>query len=361
VRTLFAGLLALGVMHCRLAAGADWGFDATAGAGYDDNLSNGFASADRKGAASLTLDLAGGLHQQLGSSTALSVAALAEAAVFDRYSGLNRVGLGGRAQLRHKFGLGALAPWISVAARGCTKRQRRGPGKLLFELCRHQHRLPLLMKILLLVCAATAAAGVTCVPGVGAAQIAATVTAQAQPVADTVVVAVPEGGVRGMDRPPQAVVDQLNKEFVPYVTAILVGSLVQFPSRDHIRHHVYSFSPVKPFELPLYAGTPAKPGLFDKPGVVKLGCNIHDWMIGYIYVAESPYFAKTGPDGRALLVDLPAGRYRLRAWHPRMQGSEQAKAKRIEVTADASAGVSWELALKPEFRPRRAPLPGDPG
>ena len=217
------------------------------------------------------------------------------------------------------------------------------------------------MRILLLACAGAAAAGLACALGVDAAQIAASVSAQAQPVPDAVVVAVPEGGVRPADKPPQGVVDQINKEFVPYVTPIRVGSLVQFPNRDHIRHHVYSFSPPKPFELPLYVGTPAKPVLFDKPGVVKLGCNIHDWMIGYIYVAETPYFAKTGADGRAVLTDLPAGRYRVRAWHPRMEGSEEATVKSIELTQDADARVSWELTLKPEFRPRRAPLPGDPG
>jgi len=217
------------------------------------------------------------------------------------------------------------------------------------------------MKILLLACAAASALGLACAPGVYAAQVAATAIAQGQPVADAVVVAVPEGGVRAADKPAQAVVDQLNKEFVPYVTAILVGSLVQFPNRDLIRHHVYSFSPAKPFELPLYVGTPANPVLFDKPGIVKLGCNIHDWMISYIYVAESPYFAKTGPDGRALLTELPPGRYRVRVWHPRMEGSEQATVKSLEVAAGASAAVGWELALKPEFRPRRAPLPGDAG
>ncbi len=219
------------------------------------------------------------------------------------------------------------------------------------------------MKILLLVCAGTAVAGLAHAPDVRAAQIAATVTAQAQPVPDAVVVAVSESGVRGVDKPPQGVVDQLNKEFVPYVTPILVGSLVQFPNRDHIRHHVYSFSPAKPFELPLYVGTPAKPVLFDKPGVVKLGCNIHDWMIGYIYVSDSPYFAKTGSDGRAVLADLPAGRYRVRVWHPRMEGGEQATVKSIEVTADAAAGVGWELATQarvpsaPGAAARRSGLP----
>jgi hypothetical protein len=117
-RILLACVLALCHWCCDVAAAADWGFDVTVGAGYDDNLSNGFASADRKGAADLALDLGASLYQQLGSATGLSVAAVAEAAVFDRYSGLNHVGLGGRLQLRHKFGLGEQAPWIAVAARG---------------------------------------------------------------------------------------------------------------------------------------------------------------------------------------------------------------------------------------------------
>ena len=87
---------------------------------------------------------------------------------------------------------------------------------------------------------------------------------------------------------PREVVDQIDKEFVPYVKPVRTGSFVQFPNKDHIRHHVYSFSAPSKFELPLYMGTPAQPVLFDKPGVVKLGCNIHDWMIGYVYVTDSP-------------------------------------------------------------------------
>jgi plastocyanin len=217
------------------------------------------------------------------------------------------------------------------------------------------------MRILLLACAGATAASLACAREAEAAEMAATVSAGGHPVPDAVVVAVPEAGVRPADKPPQGVVDQIDKEFVPYVTPIRVGSLVQFPNRDHIRHHVYSFSPAKPFELPLYVGTPARPVLFDKPGVVKLGCNIHDWMIGYIYVADTPYFGKTGADGRVVLAALPAGRYRVRVWHPRMEGSEDATMKSVELTQDPAVSVSWQLRLKPEFRPRRAPLPGEPG
>src|SRR5207244_3930054 len=105
---------------------------------------------------------------------------------------------------------------------------------------------------------------------------------------------------------------------------VLVGSPVSFPNRDDVRHHVYSFSPAKRFDLPLYVGTPAKPVVFDTPGVVIIGCNIHDWMVGYIYVSESPYFATTDADGRADLTGLPPGRYTARVWHPQLAGADDA-------------------------------------
>jgi len=115
------------------------------------------------------------------------------------------------------------------------------------------------------------------------AEIAATVSdAHGKPVVDAVVVAVPsDGNLRLPARAPQDVVDQVDKEFVPKVQAILVGTAVTFPNRDSVRHQVYSFSPARRFELPLYTGVP-QAVTFDKPGIVILGCNIHDWMVGYI-------------------------------------------------------------------------------
>ena len=196
-----------------------------------------------------------------------------------------------------------------------------------------------------------------------AAQIAATVTDQeGRLLADAVVVAVPVQDVPP-SAPPAAreIVDQIGQEFVPHVKPILVGTSVFFPNKDNIRHQVYSFSPAKQFELPLYAGTPAKPIVFDRPGVVVLGCNIHDWMIGYIYVSESPYFAKTGADGKARLIDLPARSYRVRVWHPRLQGSEGATQQPADLGADSRAELAWKLVLKAEMRVRRAPVPGSRG
>ena len=186
--------------------------------------------------------------------------------------------------------------------------------------------------------------------------VAAVTDSRGKPVADAVVVAVPvEANVRIVARMRDAVVDQVGKEFVPRVMAIFVGTTVTFPNHDNVRHHVYSFSPAKRFELPSYPGVPAQPVVFDKPGVVVLGCNIHDWMIGYIYVSESPHFAKTGSDGKAVISDLPPRDYVVRVWHPDLEQAEEATRKNIDTSRAARVDVAWQLRLKPEVKLRRAP------
>ena len=112
-----------------------------------------------------------------------------------------------------------------------------------------------------------------------------------------------------------AEIAQASKQFSPQVTVVPVGSAVQFPNRDTVRHHVYSFSPTKTFELKLYTGTAASPVVFDRPGVAVLGCNIHDNMSAWVIVVETPYFARTTEAGRAAVANVPAGSYRLRVWH----------------------------------------------
>ena len=187
-------------------------------------------------------------------------------------------------------------------------------------------------------------------------------SADGKPLPNAVVVADPRGWpVCPRREPTVEIVDQIDKEFVPYVKPVRVGSYVQFPNKDNIRHHVYSFSPPKKFELPLYSGTPAQPVLFDKPGIVKLGCNIHDWMIGYVYVAETPYFGKTGTRRVvSIWTSCRPGAIVVRVWHPLMEGSEDATIKRVDL-GDATSSVEWKLKLKSEFRPRRTPLPNEPG
>ncbi len=111
-----------------------------------------------------------------------------------------------------------------------------------------------------------------------------------------------------------AAIDQINKKFSPKVSVVRTGTAITFPNSDQIRHQVYSFSTAKPFSLKLYAGSPRAEVLFDHPGLVILGCNIHDQMVGFVAVVDTPYFAKTDAKGKASL-DLPPGHYRLRVWH----------------------------------------------
>ncbi len=134
---------------------------------------------------------------------------------------------------------------------------------------------------------------------------------------DAVVSLTPEDARAPVTRPAPASIVQNHKMFMPLVTVVQKGAAVDFPNRDDIAHDVYSLSDAKRFELKLYRGG-SKQVVFDKPGVVTIGCNIHDMMIAYVVVVDTPYFAKTGADGRAALPRLPAGRYRIAVWHPRL-------------------------------------------
>lgn len=149
------------------------------------------------------------------------------------------------------------------------------------------------------------------------------------------------------------VMDQVGKEFVPRLLPVLAGGRVVFPNKDDIHHHVYSFSDAKRFELPLYKGETAAPVTFEKPGVVKLGCNIHDWMVGVILVLPNPYFATTGPDGKAELALPEGGKAELAVFHDRMRGPVD-ETRRAVAPDKKGAAVSWRLKLKKERRKRPA-------
>jgi len=175
--------------------------------------------------------------------------------------------------------------------------------------------------------------------------------AKGQPVVDAVVSLVPLGEPTQL-APPAAPLEivQQGQEFSPYVTPLLVGTAVSFPNRDNVQHHVYSLSPPKKFELPLYAGEAKAPVVFDHPGVVALGCNIHDWMSAYIVVLATPWFAKTGPDGAATITGAPDGRYRAEVWHPRLARIET---REVILAGEAAAPLAFTLTLKADRRIRR--------
>jgi plastocyanin len=155
----------------------------------------------------------------------------------------------------------------------------------------------------------------------GAATLEALVqTPAGKPLADAAVILEPLAPLRApaptSRSHARATIEQRGAEFIPFVTVVQTGTPVDFPNNDTVRHHVYSFSQPKRFEIKLYAGKPGQPITFDKPGEVDIGCNIHDWMEAHVLVVESPWFGKTAADGQVRIANLPAGRYRVQLWHP---------------------------------------------
>lgn len=164
-----------------------------------------------------------------------------------------------------------------------------------------------------------------------------------KPLADVVVVADAQAGVAMPRLMNAGEVAQRGLKFMPLVSVIQTGSRVAFPNFDKVKHHIYSFSPAKKFDQKLYSGVAAAPQVFDKAGVVVLGCNIHDRMVSYIKVVDSPYFAKTGADGVAR-IELPANaKYTVSAWHYNMSGAVAEQA----IAPKADTALVFKLALKP--------------
>lgn len=130
-----------------------------------------------------------------------------------------------------------------------------------------------------------------------------------------------------------AEIAQISRQFTPSVTVVPVGSTVQFPNRDTVRHHVYSFSPPKTFELKLYIGSAASPVMFDRPGVVVLGCNIHDNMAAWILVVETPFFGKSNEAGDVTIANVAPGTYKLRTWHTSLPVGSAALEQTLIVSA----------------------------
>ncbi|HTU64867.1 MAG TPA: hypothetical protein VMF52_02860 [Steroidobacteraceae bacterium] len=158
--------------------------------------------------------------------------------------------------------------------------------------------------------------------------------AAGKPLANAVVYVTAKTAASAPAAPPhaRASIDQIDKEFVPRVSIVQAGTEIQFPNSDNIRHSIYSFSPAKTFTTKLYSGREAAPVLFDRSGLVVLGCNIHDQMVAWLYVVDTPWFAKSGADGTATIRALPPGDYRLTADSP----EDQLAATESDVKIDAA-------------------------
>lgn len=148
------------------------------------------------------------------------------------------------------------------------------------------------------------------------------------------------------------IMQQLEQQFVPHVLAVSKRSVVEFPDSDTVKHHVYSFSPVKTFEIAIYKQSVSREITLEQAGVVELGCNIHDWMLGYIYVAQSPVFTQTDVSGQARFAEPVAGVFsnqaaraniKVKIWHPRLSPADIAKVYQLPSEGELSITLIDDL------------------
>ena len=148
---------------------------------------------------------------------------------------------------------------------------------------------------------------------------------------------------------PEAQMNQEALAFDPHILVVTTGSAIAFPNDDDVRHHVYSFSPAKQFNFSIDSRSSHEAIRFDVPGVVTLGCNIHDEMLAYIVVVDTPHFAKTGPDGSVELIGLEAGRYELSIWSSRIAQKHLPAA--VEIAVAEGEVATWEHGFAEKLHP----------
>jgi plastocyanin len=183
------------------------------------------------------------------------------------------------------------------------------------------------------------------VPVLAATLEVAVVDEQGQPLERVAVYAVPTFPLPTAT-PRTGEMDQERTAFVPHILIVQKGANVDFPNNDTVSHHVYSFSPAKTFELGLYKGNAHEPVQFEQTGVVTLGCNIHDGMLGYILVVDTPFYALTNEHGKVALDSLPMGQYTLNVWTPRARPNQQPAPQALDLAAQPHASVSIRISGK---------------
>lgn len=167
-----------------------------------------------------------------------------------------------------------------------------------------------------------------------------------QPISDAVIMVTPQSG-KGAVKPGAGYrMAQKDIQFQPFVLVVPVGSEVAFPNFDPVRHHVYSFSSAKTFELKLYGRDETRHVKFDKPGVVAVGCNIHDAMSAYIRVVDTPYAAKTAANGEVTISGLPAGGVTITIWHPYLKAARNETVRNAVIPAAGAARQAFVLELR---------------
>jgi plastocyanin len=192
----------------------------------------------------------------------------------------------------------------------------------------------------------------TSAPAVAGVLTVAVTTDAGRPVPGAVVTLRP---VQGTPPSPRIAgpfrVEQRNLQFNPFVSIVPVNADVAFPNFDPTMHHVYSFSPAKVFELRLIARNQSRSVRLDKPGLVAVGCNIHDSMAAYIYVTDTAWTVRTDAAGRAVFRDVPPGAVTATVWHPYLRAPGSTASRRV-----ALAGVAQTESFSVRLRP--APVRG---
>ena len=150
------------------------------------------------------------------------------------------------------------------------------------------------------------------------------------------------------------VMDQIDKQFLPRVLVVNAWQPVIFPNSDQVRHHVYSFSKPNDFEIRLYSGNQLEPLRFEHPGVVVLGCNIHDDMVGYLYVEQNELAHVSDSNGVVVFDDkylnnsLPE--QRVTVWHSQLSSSKTERVTSLLSDKNDKDGWLVKLNLIPEAK-----------
>lgn len=176
-------------------------------------------------------------------------------------------------------------------------------------------------------------------------------TLKGEPASDVVLLLVPHGdidgpAVSGAADDGQAEMVQKDLRFAPYVLPVRKGSSVSFPNKDDVRHHVYSFSKPKKFELKLYGGNEDRSVVFSETGIVALGCNIHDSMLAYVVVSDAPHFGVSDTDGHLSIKGIEPGSYTAQFWHPQLRGKNSPVETTVLITEESFVQLQMELDIK---------------
>ena len=165
-----------------------------------------------------------------------------------------------------------------------------------------------------------------------------------KPVRDAVVTLYPTNGAHRPLNPGRFTVAQKSLKFQPFLSVVPIGSSISFPNFDSTKHHVYSFSPAKKFELKLFAKDQSRTVQFDKPGVIALGCNIHDAMSAFIVVTDSKWTQRTNAQGVAMFTDAPNSAGKVTVWHPYLRAPGGQVQQNL---AAAQRGAGFAIKLRP--------------